>query len=105
VTRVAETLFVTSARKPGVAEEAVGEDIAQQGITTSGDGAVVMSCEHGQCSCHLEALAPPNAVVEFHFAATCSSREVMRQLIRNHCLAGMDVEDGSHQTDETPKGN
>lgn len=70
--------------------------IGQQGVTTTGDGAVLMKCERGQCSCHLEALAPPHTVVEFQFAAGCSSPEVMRQLILDHCLAGMDVKDRSH---------
>lgn len=79
--------------------------IAQQGVTTSGDGAVLMKCERGQCSCHLEALAAPHTVVEFQFAANCSSPEVMRQLIRDHCLAGMDVKDRAHLPDETPNEN
>lgn len=32
-----------------------------------------MECANGNCSCRLEALTTPNPVVEFDFAATCSS--------------------------------
>jgi hypothetical protein len=81
-------------RRSGTSEPscAINADcIAQQGKTTPGDGTVVMECERGECSCRLEALVPPNAVVEFHFAATCSSPDVMQQLMREHCLIGMDV--------------
>jgi hypothetical protein len=76
--------------------------IAQQGVATPGDGGVLMTCERGQCSCHLEALTPPHTVVDFRFAAKCSSPEAMRQLILDHCLAGMDVEDPAHLPGETP---
>lgn len=79
--------------------------VARQGVTTSGDGSVLMKCERGKCSCHLEALAPPHGAVDFEFAASCSSPEVMRQLIRNQCLAGMDVKERSHLPDATPNEN
>jgi hypothetical protein len=79
--------------------------IAQQGVVTPGDGAVAMECERGNCSCHLEALAPPHTVAEFQFSATCSSPEVMQRLIREHCLAGMDVKSSSQVPDETPSRN
>jgi hypothetical protein len=76
--------------------------IAQQGRTTPGDGAVVMECASGNCSCRLESLAAPKTVLEFDFVASCSSPEVMQQLIRDHCLAGMDVEPSSQGSAETP---
>lgn len=79
--------------------------VARQGVTTPGDGSVLMKCERGKCSCHLEALAPPHTAVDFRFAASCSSPEVMRQLIRDHCLAGMDVKERSHLPDATPNEN
>ena len=81
-------------RRSGTSEPscAINADcIGQQGKTTPGDGTVVMECERGECSCRLEALAPPQRIVEFRFSATCSSPEVMQQLMREHCLIGMDV--------------
>jgi hypothetical protein len=76
--------------------------IAEQGRTTPGDGAVVMECASGNCSCRLEALAAPKTVFEFDFVASCSTPEVMQQLIRDHCLADMDVEPSSQGSAETP---
>jgi hypothetical protein len=73
--------------------------IAQQGVTTHGDGAVAMECARGDCACRLESRTPPNTVVEFRFAATCSTPEVMERLIREHCLAGMDVKPASQGTE------
>jgi hypothetical protein len=54
-------------------------------------GSVYMDCKEGRCSCHLRAHAPPETVVQFEFAASCSSTEVMRQLMRDHCVTGMEV--------------
>jgi hypothetical protein len=92
-------------RRSGTSEPscAINADcIAQQGRTAPGDGAVVMECANGNCSCRLEALSAPNTVVEFDFAAVCSTPEVMQQLIREHCLAGMDVKASSQLSAETP---
>jgi hypothetical protein len=72
--------------------------IQEQGVTDPRDGSVYMDCKEGRCLCHLRAHAPPETVVEFEFAASCSSIEVMRQLMRDHCLAGMEVL-------EPPSGN
>lgn len=69
-----------------------------------GDGAVHMACEQGACACTLERLTAPNDVFEFEFAATCSSTEIMRQLIVEHCLKGMKVEAPAPTPDEGPGG-
>jgi hypothetical protein len=79
--------------------------IAQQGVASAGDGTVFMECKHGQCSCHLQALTAPHTVADFQFTAKCSSPELMRQLIRDHCLAGMDVKDPSDVPAETLNGS
>lgn len=65
--------------------------IQQQGVIDPRDGSVYMDCKDGRCLCHLESHTPPRAVVEFEFAASCASVEVMQQLMRDHCLAGMEV--------------
>lgn len=86
-------------RHSGTAEPscAINADcIAQQGKTAPGDGTVVMECERGECSCRLEALAPPQRIVEFSFVARCTTPKVMQQLIKDHCLVGMDVRTSSH---------
>lgn len=88
-----------SPRRSGTLEPscAINADcIAEQGKTTPGDGTVIMECEGGNCSCRLEALAPPSTVVQFGFVASCSTPEVMQQLIKDHCLIGMDVRTSSH---------
>jgi hypothetical protein len=72
--------------------------IQEQGVIDPRDGSVYMDCKEGRCLCHLRAHAPPETVVEFEFAASCSSIDVMRQLMRDHCLAGMEVL-------EPPSGN
>jgi hypothetical protein len=79
--------------------------IKQQGVITPRDGSVYMDCKEGRCSCHLRAHAPPETVVEFEFAASCSSLEVMRQLMRDHCLAGMEVIPRSGVPDAAPGEN
>jgi hypothetical protein len=66
------------------------------------DGSVYMDCKEGRCLCHLESHTPPRAVVEFEFAASCSSVEVMRQLMRDHCLAGMEVLPRAGESEERP---
>ena len=55
------------------------------------------ACSAGGCSCTLESLASPSAVLTFDFVATCSSPEVMRRLMREHCLKGMELEPESPQ--------
>lgn len=75
--------------------------IQQQGVIDPRDGSVYMDCKEGRCLCHLESHAEPRAVLEFEFAASCSSIEVMQQLMRDHCLAGMEVFPRAAESEET----
>jgi hypothetical protein len=67
------------------------ECIAQQGQRTAGDGFVYLTCTNGDCSCRIEPDTPPAAPVEFHFQASCTTSAQAKQLLLDHCLAGMGV--------------